>query len=207
MTLTVIEEADLHLLLLKHKEWLTTFSQSPTLVTGSQMRLVDSLISNVILRNEDLCSAEIMGCRLVNTRFENCDLSSVDFISSSFVECAFINCSFVKADMRSVEGRNIDFSGSDFTRADLTDAVLNSANFTDCIFNWAWLIQTDLRQATLERVSFVSARLLEAKLSGDRKFELGSTKGAVVDNVEMSFTDNDVKIIGNEVFEMLRRTQ
>lgn len=204
MALTVIKEADLHRQLSQHKAWLATFNQSPDLVTGSQMKLVDSLISNVILRNEDLSSAEIMGCRLVNARFESCDFSAADLISSSLVECAFINCSFVKADMRSVEGRDIDFSGSDFTRADLTDAILNGANFTDCIFDWAWLIETDLRQATLERVSFVGARLSETKLSGDRKFELGSTEGADADEVELSLPDNSVKIMGNEVFEMLR---
>jgi uncharacterized protein YjbI with pentapeptide repeats len=207
MTLTIIEEADLRIRLSQHKAWLTTFNQSPSLVTGSQMRLVDNLISNVTLSNKDLSNAEIMGCRLVKTLFESCDLSSVDLISSSLVECAFINCCFVKADMRSVEGRDIDFSGSDFTRADLTDAVLNGANFTDCIFNWAWLIGTDLRRATLERVSFIGTRLSETKLSGDRKFELGSTERAVIDKVELSLTDNSVKIIGKEIFELLRRAQ
>lgn len=70
------------------------------------------------------------------------------------------------------------------TRADFSGASLRGADLTDCILDWAWLVDTDLRDAILERTRFVGARLARTKLSNYRKYHLGSFDRAVFEGVE-----------------------
>jgi len=96
----------------------------------------------------------VTGCELSHVYVENCDLSHTDLTGTVLVNCAFVACSFIKADLKKLQGQGVDFSRSDFTRADFTDAILPGANLTDCVLDWAWVVRTDVRHATLERTSF-----------------------------------------------------
>src|SRR5882672_1837984 len=58
----------------------------------------------------------------------------------------------MNADMRGLRAEGCDFTASDFTRADLTDAILPGSVLTNCVFDWSWLVRTDLRSATLTGV-------------------------------------------------------
>jgi len=203
MELLVINAIHLSERLLLHQDWLATSNQGLESVAGSPLRLVDELVSNVTMINEDLANAEIVGCELSHVYFENCDLSHADLTGTVFMNCSFVACSFIKADLKKLQGQGVDFSRSDFSRADFTDASLIDANLTDCVLDWTWLVRTDLRHATLERTSFVGARLSETKLSNDRKFALGSTARAVADKVELTLESGDTAIVGVDVFELI----
>jgi len=93
------------------------------------------------------------------------------FLSAHFTNCRFENCRFMNADMRGLRAEGCDFTASDFTRADLTDAILPGSVLTNCVFDWSWLVRTDLRSATLTGVRLENARLLRTKLYNERRYQ------------------------------------
>lgn len=162
MTKQVINAYQLCQKLSLHKIWLDNNKEQKSF--GTQLVLMDSFILDITMSDEDFSCAEIVRCKISNAHFKNCDFSYALLIDSVFTDCTFINCRFVKTDFSGTDASDTDFSGSDFTRADLTNAIMKGANLTDSLFNWAWLVKTDLRDAILERVQLQGARIVETKL-------------------------------------------
>ena len=208
MTKQVIHPTDqLRQKLSRHQIWLEMSNQHPELSAGAQLVLMDSFLSDITMSDENFSCAEIVRCRISNSHFKDCDFSYSLLIDSVFTACTFINCCFVKADLSGTDASGADFSESDFTRADLTDAIMKGANLTDCLFNWAWLVKTDLRGTILERVQFQGARMVGAKLYNQRKFAFGSLDRAVIKEIDLSPDGNGTKIGGVESIELLRRKE
>ena len=176
-----------------HKVWFTE-SQHSMRPTQNQLSIVDAEFSDINISNENFSTAELVRCVFINAMFINCDFSYSTLIRSSFNGCNFLSCSFVKADLKSADLNSADLSGSDLTRADLTDANLNGANLTNCIFNWAWLVNTDLRSAILDHVQFDGARLVAAKIYNPRRFVLGSLHRTMIKDVDISVEGDGRKL-------------
>jgi uncharacterized protein YjbI with pentapeptide repeats len=205
MAVMEISESHLNQLLSRHKSWLDAFNQGIAIEDAAQLVLTDVSFPEVNIANADFSNAEIIGCSFGNARFESCEFFYTDFTSSILRNCSFINCKFVKSNFTRVNAAGSKFCGSDFTRADLTDTILQSADLTNSIFDWAWLIRTDLRFAVLEGCRFERARLSGTKLYNVTQFHLGEIAGATVQDVDFSPDGNGAEIIGVEVFDRLNK--
>lgn len=139
-------------------------------LNGMQLNAEGQPWQGVDLAQSDVSNARLSGCEWIDCHFQGCDFSNTAFLSAHFTYCRFSKCRFVNADLRGLIAIGCDFSGSDFTRADLTDAVLAANNLSDCVFDWSWLVRTDLRFATLAGLRLEHARLSRTKLHNDRQF-------------------------------------
>jgi len=205
MAVTEINEAQLKRFLSQHKSWLDAFNQGTEIEDAVQLAMSDACFPEGNIANTDISNAEIIGCTFRNAQFESCDFLYTDFTNSVFSDCSFINCKFAKANFTRVNADGVKFCGSDFTRADFTDAILKGADLTNCIFDWAWLLRTDVRFAILEGTRFERARLSGTKLYNATRFHLGKTVGAIVKDIDFSPDGNSAELIDVEVFERLSK--
>ena len=199
----IISEAQMLHLMTQHSIWIVT-SQGATHPTGSKLSLIDASFSDMAISAQNLSSAEFVRCQVANVTFIKCDFSGSILIGSIFNNCSFLECSFVKADFRSANCSGVDFTGSDLTRADLTDSTFKDVNLTNCRLNWAWLIETDLRNAILDHTEFKGARMVGTKVYNSRRFTLGTLEQTVVKDIDISPQGDGEKRSGIEAIDFLR---
>ena len=185
-----------------HRIWASTYGKEEA-QNGIRLTLQGSKLKGVIVQNADLSSCELVNCEIFDTVFRECDYTQADIIESVFSNCLFEGCTFRKANLRGSDFRASKFLNCDFSRAELTDAHLLRAHIIDCSLDWAWLIRTDLRYATMQGSSFAHARLLDTKIYNDSRQSLGSVEGAIVKDADFSpQADGSVKM-GAEVLNLL----
>jgi uncharacterized protein YjbI with pentapeptide repeats len=171
-----------------------------------KLSIVDAEFSDIDMSDKNFAAAELVRCVFTNARFKNCDFSYSILIRSRFKGCTFLSCSFVKAELKSADLSSSNLSGSDFTRADLTGANLNHSNLTNCTFNWAWLVDADLRYAVLDHVEFEGTRVVKAKVGNLRRFVFGSLHRATIKDVDVSVEGDGRKLAsGMDALDFLKR--
>ncbi|RZL50363.1 MAG: pentapeptide repeat-containing protein, partial [Pedobacter sp.] len=102
--------------------------------------------------------------------FKNCDLTEAHFYGCDFVKCTFDNCNLSMVKLANVGLDNIFFANCKMVGADFshTKDFLFSANFTNCILDYAAFMKKKNRKAkflgcSLKGADFAEADLTEAK--------------------------------------------
>jgi uncharacterized protein YjbI with pentapeptide repeats len=171
-----------------HSLWISDFEKSITPTRGNQMQLAGAIIRGVALSDADLQCASLSSCRLEDCSFVCCRFDSSEFIDTTCVRCGFTDCAFTKADVRGLDASSCTFRRCNFTRADLTDATLAFADCGGSVFDWAWLVRTDLRHAILDGLKIDNARIDHAKMFSSRQCIF--TAGHYSSNARVDFSEN-----------------
>ena len=185
-------------LLAAHEAWL-----------GSEQQGIGQLIvegqrwANLDLAMRDVSNARLSGCELIDCHFQGCNFSNTAFLAARFTNCRFSKCKFVNADLRGLIANGCDFTGSNFTRADLTDAVLAANDLSNCVFDWSWLVRTDLRFATLAGLRLEYARLSGTKLHNDRQFAFVRPVKVTAQELDLSVEGDGSMLAGREGIDLL----
>ena len=185
-----------------HDAWLQSNREG-----GRQLIVEGEQWTAIHLTGSDLSNARLSGCKFTDCHLENCDFSNSDFLSARFLNCQFLKCPFVNADLRGVIAERCEFTGSNFTRADLTDAALASSMLADCVFDWSWLVRTDLRFANLTGVHLENARLLRTRLYNEKQFQFARPSKITVQDLDFSREGNGSLLAGIEGLERLLKNR
>lgn len=167
----------------RHRAWVEAGYPEADRAKEGRLTLSDARLQPIRFSDAIFEAAELVRCDLSGSTFVRCDFSSVLLIDSVLRDCTFFECGFRKADLSSTDCAGADFSGCDMTRADLTRANLRGAILDGCDMGWSWLVDTDLRLASLENVKLDGARLAGTKLYNTRRFRVGPLDRAVVRDV------------------------
>ncbi len=108
----------------------------------------DTQFEDCTFRNCDFTEISTSGCNFTNTVFEDCNFSMVKFVSIRLDEVHFVGCKMVGSDFSTIK----DF--------------LFSANFTNCILDYAAFMKKKNKKCRFENCSLKGADFSEADLTG-----------------------------------------
>ena len=179
----VVQVVEMLSMVERHRAWVDAGHPETGPVSNDRLSLFDARVQPVEVFGEIFEAAELIRCNLSGSTFVRCDFSAALLIDSVLRDCKFLECCFRKADLSSADCTGSNFTGCDMTRADLTRAILQGAILDGCDMGWSWLVDTDLRLASLEDVKLDGARLSGAKVYNTRRFRIGPLDRAVIRDV------------------------
>lgn len=188
----------------RHRAWLAAGHPEVGPASNDRLSLFEARVKPIKISDASFEAAELIRCNLSGSTFVRCDFSAVLLIDSVLRDCTFFECGFRKADLSSADCAGSNFTGCDMTRADLTRANLQGAVLDGCDMGWAWLVDTDVRLASLEGVKLDGARLSGTKLYNTRRFRIGPLDRAVVRDVYIDPDATGPAQSGSEALAFLR---
>jgi len=102
-----------------------------------------------------------------NCVFKGCDLSDLNFSATDFVDTTFETCNFSLAKFSDTGLKNVTFKGCKLSGVNLSNCkdFLFSANFEDCILDYASFHKKKNKKAKFINCSMKSTDLTEADLT------------------------------------------
>ncbi|MEO6520323.1 MAG: pentapeptide repeat-containing protein [Mucilaginibacter sp.] len=102
-----------------------------------------------------------------NCTFKGCDLSELNFSATDFIDTSFETCNFSLAKFSDTGLKNVTFKGCKLSGVNLSNCkdFLFSANFEDCILDYASFHKKKNKKAKFVNCSMKSTDLTEADLS------------------------------------------
>lgn len=202
MTKPLITKQALELKLIDHEAWCNANISGSDIDEDKQLGVVDSTISNMSFKSRNLSSSIFSRCLFKDCTFEDCDLNGTAIFDSILESCSFIKCNFKNSQLNDNEGKSINFTGSDFSRSELQRDKFTNGNFSHCRFDQSIIIETDLRLAVLEDVTFNGAKLIRAKMFNTAQYKI-SFENTIIEQVDYSAEGNGSLQIGLELISLL----
>lgn len=102
-----------------------------------------------------------------NCTFKGCDLSNINFSGSDFIDTVFDTCNFSGAKFSNSGLKNVTFKGCKLSGVNLGNCndFLFSANFEDCILDYASFHKKKNKKCSFVNCSMKSTDLTEADLT------------------------------------------
>jgi uncharacterized protein YjbI with pentapeptide repeats len=102
-----------------------------------------------------------------NCVFKGCDLSELSFSATDFIDTTFETCNFTMAKFSDTGLKNVTFKGCKLSGVNLSNCkdFLFSANFEDCILDYASFHKKKNKKCSFINCSMKSTDLTEADLT------------------------------------------
>ncbi|HYD91021.1 MAG TPA: pentapeptide repeat-containing protein [Flavobacterium sp.] len=111
---------------------------------------------------------EIMYKDFERCTFVGCDLTQCNYTGTAFIDCTFIGCNFSEAKVNYVSLRGVLFNNCNFTGVNfsMVDTLLFSAEFKDCILNYAKFYTLKIKGTIFTDCSLTAADFMSTDMTG-----------------------------------------
>lgn len=162
-----LTKEQVNLILIKHKEWITTNGKDGCIADFSNTNLKGVDFSNAKLQNAIFNNAILINTNFSNANLSESKLTNTDLRNAHFVDSNLTGAYLNQSNLRGITAQDTNFSNADMSGVDLADATIFTSNFQNTILSEANLENTAfLLSCNLSNANITFASLQNTQLSG-----------------------------------------